>query len=64
MKYFLYFPTRKLTQEEEDDCEYTETVYLTPDTSVWDPHDKDYAEREDRSVDFRGYLIEHEHKDC
>ena len=28
---FLYFPTKNITQEENDNCEYIKTVYLTPD---------------------------------
>ena len=44
---FSYFPTRKLTQEEIDKCEYIKTVYLTPDAAEWDPYDEDYSESED-----------------
>ena len=38
-------------------------VYLTPDISVWDPYDENYAEREAKSVDFREDLMENEPKD-
>ena len=40
---FSYFPMRKLTQEEIDNCEYIKTVYLTPDAAEWDPCDEDYS---------------------
>ena len=54
---FSYFPMQNITQEEIDNCEYIKTVYLTPDTSEWDPYDEVYPEREDSFSYFRGYLI-------
>ena len=44
---FFYFPTWKLTQEEIDNCEYINTVYLTPYAAEWDPYYEDYSERGD-----------------
>ena len=44
---FSYFPTRKLTMDELEECEYMETVYLIPDADQWNPYDEEYAESED-----------------
>ena len=52
----------KLTQEEEGTFENTDTVYLIPDRSVWDPYENYCAEREDRFVDFNEDIIKHEHR--
>ena len=54
---FSCFPTRKLTQDEINNCEYIETLQLSPDCDDWDPYDASYAEREDQFTDFRGELI-------
>ena len=54
---FSYFPTRALTQEEIENCEAMQTLHLTPDAAQWDPYDEDYAEAEDRFLDFRGDLV-------
>ena len=54
---FSYFPTRKLTMDEFEECEYMETVYLSPDAAQWNPYDEEYAEAEDRFLDFSGDLI-------
>ena len=35
---FSYFPTRKLTMNELENCEYIETVHLSPDAAQWDPY--------------------------
>ena len=55
---FSYFPTRKLTEQEIDECEYIETLQLCPDADDWDPYDESYAEREDNYTDYRGDLID------
>ena len=54
---FSYFPTRKLTAEEIESCEYMRTVGLTPDGPEWDPYDSAYANQEDSRIDFRGDVI-------
>ena len=59
---FQCFPMRNSTQEEIDNCEYTKTVYLTPDATEWDPYDKDYSEKEDTFFYFRGDLIDRQPK--
>ena len=55
---FSYFPTRKLTEQEIDECEYIETLQLCPDADDWDPYDESYAEREDNYTDYKGDLID------
>ena len=40
---FSYFPTRKITMDKLEECEYTETVYLSPDAAKWNPYDEEYA---------------------
>ena len=55
---FSYFPTRKLTEEEIDNCEYIETLQLCPDGDDWDPYDESFAKREDSHTDYRGDLID------
>ena len=52
-----YFPARKITMDELKECEYMETVYLSLDASQWNPYDEEYAESEDKFLDFRGDLI-------
>ena len=37
---FSYFPTRKLPMNELKNCEYIETVYLSPDAAQWDPYNE------------------------
>ena len=59
---FSYFPTRKLTHEEVEACEYIETVGLTPNGTDWDPYDSSYADQEESMVDFKGNLIVREPK--
>ena len=59
---FSYFPIRKLTMDELEECEYTETVYLSPDTAQWNPYDEEYAESEDKFLNFRGDLIHRQSK--
>ena len=59
---FSYFPTRKLTMDELEECEYMETVYLSPDAAQWNPYDEEYAESEDKFLDFRGDLIHRQPK--
>ena len=41
---FSYFPVRKLTMDELEECEHTETVYLSLDAAQWNPYDEEYAE--------------------
>ena len=54
---FSCFDTRKLTAQEVNDCEYIETVKLTPESSDWDPYDPQFADQEDSFVDFRGEVL-------
>ena len=59
---FSYFPTHKLTINKLENCEYIETVYLSPDAAQCDPYDEEYADLEDRFLDFRGYLVHRQPK--
>ena len=59
---FSYFPTRQLTGKEIDECEYIETVQLSPEGSEWDLYDPAFADREDSFLDYRGDLIVREPK--
>ena len=59
---FSYFPTRKLTKDELEECEYMETVYLSPDVAQWNTYDEEYAESEDKFLNFRGDLIHRQPK--
>ena len=61
---FSYFPTRSLTQDEIENCEDMQTLNLTPDAAQWDPYDEDFAEAEDRFLDFRGDLLNRPAKRC
>ena len=40
---FSCFETRKLIVQEVNDCEYIETLKLTPESSDWDPYGPHYA---------------------
>ena len=59
---FSYFPTRKLKMNKLDNYEYTETVYLSPDAAQWDPYNEEYADAEDRFLDFRGDSVHRQPK--
>ena len=39
---FLVFKSRSLTDEEMNNVEDFETVFLTPDSNKWDPYDNSY----------------------
>ena len=54
---FSYFPTRKITMKKLENCEYIETVYLSPEATQWDPYDEEYADAEDRFLYSRGDLV-------
>ena len=44
---FSYFPARKLTMNELENCDYIETVNLIPDAAQWNPYNEEYANAED-----------------
>ena len=48
--------------DELKECEYIETVYLSPDAAQWNPYDKEHAEAEDRFLDFREDLLHRQPK--
>ena len=48
-----YFESRSLTDKDIEECETTDTVLVTPDSKVWDPHCDSYAEQEEKFLYFR-----------
>ena len=48
--------------DELEEYEYMETVYLSPDAAQWNPYDEEYAELEDKFLDFWGDLIHRQPK--
>ena len=59
---FSYFPTRKLTEHEEEHCDEYPIVYLTPDSDQWDPQSSHYAEAEAAMIDHEGDIAQHDRK--
>ena len=51
---FSYFNTRRLTSDEIVNCQEYPTIYLSPDSSSWDPHSTHWAEAEDALLDADG----------
>lgn len=54
---FSYFPTRALTQDEIDHCEDYDCIFLTPDSTSWNPHCDSYAKNEESFLDHRGDMV-------
>ena len=54
---FSVFKSRSLTNEEINNVEDFDTVFLTPDSNKWDPYDKSYNHNEDSFLDHRGRMI-------
>ena len=54
---FLVFKSRSLTNEEINNVEDFETVFLTPESNKWDPYDKSYKHNEDSFMYHRGSMI-------
>ena len=54
---FSVFKSRSLTNEEINNVEDFETVFLTPDFKKWDPYEKYYKHSEDSFLDHRGRMI-------
>ena len=48
-----YFPTRKPTKHEFENCPRIELTYLTPE---WDPHSTTFQEQEEALMDIKGKL--------
>ena len=53
---FSYFETRSLTSEEILNCSTYDTVYLTPNSSNWNPSNQAFAEQEDALLDSNGEI--------
>ena len=54
---FSVFKSYSLTNEEINNGEDFETVFLTPVSNKWDPYDNSYHHNEDSFLDHRGRLI-------
>jgi hypothetical protein len=54
---FLYFVTRSLTLEEQENWESYPVVYLTPNSDQWDPHASHCAEAEAAMMDSSGEIV-------
>ena len=54
---FSVFKSLSLTNEEINNVEDFETVFLTPDPNKWDPYDKSYKNNEYSFLDHRGRMI-------
>ena len=54
---FSVFKSRSLINEEINNGEDFETVFLTPNSNNWDPYDKSYKHNEDSFLDHRGRMI-------
>ena len=52
---FSYFETRKPTMEELQTCD---KIFITPDSSSWDPYNQHYARNEDIMLDEDGNMRE------
>ena len=51
---FSYFTIRKPTMNELYSCD---KIFMTPDSSNWDPHSFEYSDREEEMLDFSGNLV-------
>lgn len=51
---FSYFPTRKPTEQDMEDCEL---ILLSPDGPEWNPHSDVFACNEEKFLDWRGDII-------
>ena len=54
---FSYFPSKKLTPVEVQDCNDLPSICITPDSRMWDPNDDAWAEGEDSYPNDDGTLI-------
>ncbi len=54
---FSYFPTRALTQDEIENWQDFDVIFLTPDAESWDPHDETFAEEEAGLLDDDGDIV-------
>ena len=51
---FSVFQTRAPSEKEIEEIENYQTIFITPDSNVWDPYNESYKINEDSLVDFRG----------
>ena len=48
------FKTRSPSEKEVEEIENYHTIFITPDSNVWDPYNESCRVNEDSLVDFRG----------
>ena len=56
---FSYFSSRKPVDADVDN---TETIFITPDGPSWNPHSDIYARNEENMLDWRGDMVEKQHR--
>ena len=54
---FFYFPTRDITLEEMQCCDWIKYLFLSPDAETWDPYYKTFALNEEHLADTRGEIV-------
>ena len=45
-----YFNTRRMTENEIENCKYMEMTNLCPESPDWDPYDEAYANQKDSMI--------------
>ena len=56
---FSYFPTRRPTESELEECQ---KVFITPDSQDWNPHCQSYDNNERSMLDFEGNMAENDRR--
>ena len=54
-----YFASCSLTEDEIENVGDYPTIFLTPDSDMWDPYDESYKSNEDSFLDSRGNISIH-----
>ena len=52
-----YFPTRNITPEDIENIDHVKAIFITPESTSWDPYNDAYEEKEDKFIDHRGEMI-------
>jgi hypothetical protein len=61
---FLYFASRLLTLEEQENWENYPVIYLTPDSDQWDDHATHFADAEAAMLDYNGEIATTNKRSC
>ena len=54
---FSTFNTRSVNEDEIENVENYQTIFLTPDSNVWNQYDESYKMNEDPNLDNRGRMV-------